>query len=85
MIFNAEIDVRLKKGLLDPQGKTIAGALSSLGYSGVSEVKVGKLIEIKLTAKSKADAGKQVEEMGKKLLANPVIEIFTYKLEEATK
>lgn len=82
MMFNAKVTVRLKKGLLDPQGTAIGGALKSLGYSQVKEVKVGKFIEISLDAKNKAEAGKKVEEMGKKLLANPVIEVFSHEIEE---
>ena len=81
-MFNAKITVRQKKGLLDPQGTAIGGALKSLGYSQVSEVKVGKFIEIKLKAKGKAEAGKMTEEMCKKLLANPVIEVYSYEIEE---
>lgn len=84
MMFNAKVTVRLKKGLLDPQGAAIGEALKSLGYSQVKEVKVGKFIEIRLDAKSKAEAGKKVEEMGKKLLANPVIEVYSYELEASS-
>ncbi|MFC1767188.1 phosphoribosylformylglycinamidine synthase subunit PurS [Candidatus Margulisiibacteriota bacterium] len=80
-MFFAKIYIRLKKGLLDPQGKTIGSALQSLGYKGVSDVKVGKLIEVKLSAKDKNDAAKKVEEICKKLLANPVIEVFEYEIE----
>ena len=81
-MFNAKITVRMKKGLLDPQGTAIGGALKSLGYSQVKEVRVGKFIEVSLNAKSKAEAGKKVEEMCKKLLANPVIEVYSYVIEE---
>jgi phosphoribosylformylglycinamidine synthase subunit PurS len=83
MMFNAKVTVRLKKGLLDPQGTAIGGALKSLGYSQVKEVKVGKFIEIALDAKNKAEATKKTEEMCKKLLANPVIEVYSYEIEEA--
>ena len=82
MKFNAKVTVRLKKGLLDPQGTAIGGALRSLGYSQVKEVKVGKFIEVIIEAKSKAEAGKKVEEMCRKLLANPVIEVYSYDIEE---
>ena len=83
-MFYAKIHIRLKKGLLDPQGKTIGSSLKSLGYKGISEVKVGKLIEVKLAAKDKKEASKKIEEICRKLLANPVIELFEYELEEAT-
>jgi len=82
MMFNAKVYVRMKKGLLDPQGTAIAGALKSLGFSDVQEVKVGKLIEIGLKAADKKDAGKKIEEMSRKLLANPVIEVFSCEIEE---
>jgi phosphoribosylformylglycinamidine synthase len=82
MMFNAKVTVRLKKGLLDPQGTAIGGALRSLGYSQVKEVKVGKFIEVIIDAKNKAEAGKKVEEMCKKLLANPVIEVYSCDIEE---
>jgi phosphoribosylformylglycinamidine synthase subunit PurS len=83
MMFNAKVTVRLKKGLLDPQGTAIGGALKSLGYSQVKEVKVGKFIEIDMDAKNKAEATKKTEEMCKKLLANPVIEVYSYEIEGA--
>jgi len=85
MKFTASVLIRMKKGLLDPQGTTIGGSLKSLGFAGISDVKVGKLIEIALEAKGKAEAGKMIENMCKKLLANPVIEVFNYEIKEAAK
>jgi len=81
-MFSVKIYIRLKEGLLDPQGKTIGSSLKALGYKEVSEVKVGKLIEINLSTKDRNDASKKIEEMCRKLLANPVIEVFEYKIEE---
>ena len=81
-MYSAKVLVTLKKGLLDPQGTTICSALKSLGFPEVQEVKVGKVIELKLKAKDKDEAGKKIEEMSKKLLANPVIEIFKYEIGE---
>jgi phosphoribosylformylglycinamidine synthase len=81
-MFNAKITIRQKKGLLDPQGVAIGGALRSLGFSQVQEVKVGKFIEVQMKAKNKAEAGKKAEEMCKKLLANPVIEVYSCEIEE---
>ncbi len=79
--MKARIEVRLKPGILDPQGKAIAGALSGLGYSGLGEVRQGKLIEIDLPAAAdRAQAAKTVEEMCKTLLANPVTEDFRVEL-----
>lgn len=81
-MYNAKVLISLKKGLLDPQGTIIGSSLRSLGFSDVLEVKVGKLVEIKMKSKSKADAAKKVEEMSKRLLANPVIETFKYEIGE---
>jgi phosphoribosylformylglycinamidine synthase subunit PurS len=82
-MFRAKVYIRLKKGLLDPQGKAIEGSLKALGVTGVEDIKVGKLIDIQIKAKDKAEAGKKVDIMCKKLLANPVIEVFSYDIEEA--
>ena len=81
-MYHAKIFVRHKKGILDPQGKTISNALHSMGYSGVSDVKVGKLVDMKLEAKGMDDAKSKVNDMCKKLLANPVIEQYTFEIEE---
>jgi len=84
-MFKATVYVRMKEGLLDPQGKAIEGAFGSLGFSGVGDVHVGKLIEFELAAKSKDEASKILIEMEKKLLANPVIEIASHDIKEITK
>jgi phosphoribosylformylglycinamidine synthase len=77
----ARIEVRLKPGILDPQGKAIGGALGGLGYAGVGEVRQGKLIEIDLPgATDRAEASKAVEAMCRTLLANPVTEDFRVEL-----
>ncbi len=71
----AQILVTLKPSLLDSAGRTVAGSLQNLGFTEVSEVRVGKLIEIELAEYSEA----RVKEMCEKLLANPVIERFEIK------
>jgi phosphoribosylformylglycinamidine synthase subunit PurS len=77
----ARIEIRLKAGILDPQGKAIGGALGGLGYSGLGEVRQGKLIEIDLPgATDKEAAEKEVAAMCKTLLANPVTEDFRVEL-----
>jgi phosphoribosylformylglycinamidine synthase len=79
--MKARIEVRLKPGILDPQGKAIGGALAGLGYSGLGEVRQGKLIEIDLgEVTDQAEAAKTVEAMCKTLLANPVTENFSVQL-----
>jgi phosphoribosylformylglycinamidine synthase subunit PurS len=71
-----EIRVKPRPGLLDPQGKAIHHALESLGYPGVAEVRVGKLMDLELDADSQDEARERAEEMCRKLLANPVTEDF---------
>ena len=74
--MKVRVDVMLKNGVLDPQGKAIGHALGNLGFSGVGEVRQGKVIELDL---SESDAGKATDtakKMAEKLLANQVIEDF---------
>jgi phosphoribosylformylglycinamidine synthase len=76
-----KIKVRLKKGVLDAQGKTTQHALLALGFHQVKEVRIGKLIELKIDSGSREDVEKEVRDMAQKLLANPVIEDFDYEIE----
>lgn len=71
-----EVVVSLKQGLLDPQGKAVEGSLPAMGWTNVSEVRVGKHIEFVIEAADEASARAQVEEMSAKLFSNPVIEEF---------
>lgn len=80
MPFRAEVKVLLRPGVLDPQGAAVERALHALGYPGVREVRVGKVVELWLDAADEAQAREQVEEMGRRLLANPVLERFTFTL-----
>lgn len=81
-MIRAKVYVTLKRGVLDPQGETVRGALETLGFAGVQDVRIGKFMVITLNAVSREDATKSVEEMCKKLLANPVIEDYRFELEE---
>ena len=76
-----KIYITLKKGLLDAQGKATQNALESLGFKEVEEVRMGKYINIKMKGQNQQMVIQRVEEMGKKLLANPVIEDFNYEVE----
>ena len=78
--MKARIKITLKTGVLDPQGKAIEGALSSLGFAGHSDVRQGKYIEVYLTEKDPAKAKALVEQMCKDLLANTVIENYSYEI-----
>lgn len=77
-MLTAEIYIILKKTVADPQGLTVKHALDSLGYKGIEEVRVGKLITIKLGIKDKRQTQKQLDDMCKKLLANPIIEEYSF-------
>ncbi|HEY2830725.1 MAG TPA: phosphoribosylformylglycinamidine synthase subunit PurS [Thermoanaerobaculia bacterium] len=82
--MKAVITVELKPSVLDPQGKAIQHSLSSLGFAGVEDVRVGKLFKIVLAdgGQSRADVESQLRQMCERLLANTVIENFSYTLEE---
>jgi phosphoribosylformylglycinamidine synthase PurS subunit len=80
--MRAMVHVRLKEGVLDPQGAAIGRALSQLGFAGVTAVRQGKLIELDLVAKDRASASAEVDAMCAKLLANPVIETYSVTIEE---
>ena len=79
--MKARVQVTLKKGVLDPQGKAIHHALGTLGFAGVEDVRQGKVIEIELAETDSAKARAEVEDMCKKLLANTVIENYAVELE----
>jgi phosphoribosylformylglycinamidine synthase len=74
------VTVMLKPGVLDPQGKAIGQALHGLGFAGVGEVRVGKVIALDLAESDPERARAQAEEMARKLLANGVIEQFRVDL-----
>ncbi len=80
--FLARVYVTLKPTVNDPQGNTIADGLSSLGFTGVQDVRAGKYLEVRLTATTSQDAEAQVDAMCDKLLANPVIESYRFEVEE---
>ena len=80
-VMKAKVFVTLKKGVLDPQGKAVGEALASMGYSEVKGLRIGKFIEIELSASSKQDAEKRLKEMCEKLLANTIVEDYKVKIE----
>ena len=81
-MYLARVYVTLKPTVNDPQGITILGALHSLGFSDVGSVRAGKYLEVRLDAKDKKQAEKQLTEMCRKLLANPVIEDYRFEVAE---
>ena len=82
MKFIAEINVMPLKALLDPQGKAVNATLKNTGYKTVSNVRIGKHITVELEADSRAVAGKQIDEICKKVLSNPIMESFEYEIKE---
>lgn len=80
MNYLARIRVTLKPAVNDPAGQTVLGALRRMGYAAAGEVRMGKYLELRLTAASEAAAREQVDEMCHRLLANPVIEDYHFDL-----
>ena len=81
MMYSARVNIVLKPGIADPQGLTIERALPALGYDGVKNVRVGKLIELELEADDLKHARTSLNEMCERLLANPVIESYEVTVE----
>jgi len=78
---HARIHITLKQGVLDPQGKAIEHALSSLGFGGIEEVRQGKVLELRLAEQDRDAAEKQLRRMCEQLLANTVIERYAIELD----
>jgi phosphoribosylformylglycinamidine synthase len=81
--FLAKVYVTLKPAVNDPQGLTVLGGLKTLGFQSVGSVRVGKYLELTLEAADRTTAEAQAQEMCRKLLANPVIELFRVEVTEA--
>ena len=81
-MYLAKVRVTLKNMVNDPQGLTVLGALGNLGFKTLKDVRVGKYMEITIDESSQPVAEAKVNDMAEKLLSNPVIEEFTYSLEE---
>ena len=79
--MKARVFVTLKKSVFDPQGKTIADALHSMGYNGIGDVRQGKFFELELDAASAEQARTLAAEVADKVLANPVIEIYRVEID----
>ena len=74
MIFDVTVDVSLRAGVADPQGATIERSLPTLGFDGVSGVRVGKSISFEIESEDEASARAEVEDLSRRFLTNPVIE-----------
>ena len=83
-MYLARVFISLKPTVNDPQGKTIQGGLSQLGFDTVQSVRAGKYMEIRLDEDSENGASEKISEMCDKLLANPIIENYRFELEKVT-
>ena len=83
--MRARVFVTLKPSVFDPQGRTIADALQSLGYASVQDVRQGKYFELELGASSADEARRLASEAADKLLANPVIESYRVEVDSSQK
>ena len=79
--FQAEIDVMPKKEILDPQGKAVTGSMKNLGLSEIQNIRIGKHISLEIEADNAEAANAKVDEACKNLLANLIMESYTFKLE----
>ncbi len=78
--MKANVIVRLKSQVLDPQGETIRAALDTLGYKNVNEVRQGKHFELSLEVESREEAVAQAKEIAERVLSNPVLETFVVEV-----
>ncbi len=82
-MYLSKIRVTLRKSILDPQGKAVEQAVSTLGIKGVSDVRIGKYVEFHMDGATEAEAKQATEEVCKKLLANPVMEDYHFEIQKA--
>jgi phosphoribosylformylglycinamidine synthase PurS subunit len=80
--FQAEIDVMPKKEILDPQGKAVTGSMKNLGLSEIQNVRIGKHITLEIEADSAETAHHKVDQACKSLLANLIMESYSFKIEK---
>jgi phosphoribosylformylglycinamidine synthase len=80
MSVKARVYVTLKPSVFDPQGRTVAEALGTIGFSGVADVRQGKFFDVTLEGVSAEAAREQLEEMARRVLSNPVIESYEVEL-----
>lgn len=81
-MYRAKVYVTLKESVKDPQGQAVTDSLRSLGYDGVQDVRIGKIMDVRLRADSERAAAEQLEAMCQQLLANPVIETYRVQIME---
>jgi phosphoribosylformylglycinamidine synthase len=84
MTFLARIYVTLKPAVNDPAGQTVLAALRRMGHDGAQDVRMGKYLQLRINGAARQEIEKQVNEMCRNLLSNPVIEDYRFELEELT-
>ena len=82
-MYHSNISITLRKSILDPQGKAVEHAIHSLGYASVQDVRIGKHIELSIDSATKEEAEQITEHVCRKLLANQVMEDFSFRVEKA--
>ncbi|MCA9744146.1 phosphoribosylformylglycinamidine synthase subunit PurS [candidate division KSB1 bacterium] len=80
--YRATINIRLKSGILDPQGQAISHALQVLGFGEIDSVRTGKLIECTIASENQSAAESEIEKACQDLFANPVIEDYTFRVQK---
>ena len=80
--FQAEIDVMPKKEILDPQGKAVTGSMKNLGLAEIQNIRIGKHISLEIDADSAETASAKVDQACKNLLANLIMESYSFKIEQ---
>ena len=81
-MFLAQVYITLKPTVNDPQGLTVLGGVKNLGFDAVEDVRVGKFLEVRVAEPDRRRAEQLIEELCRKLLANPVIEEYRYELKD---
>ena len=82
-MYLSKVKITLRKSILDPQGKAVEHAVSTLGVKGVKDVRIGKYVEFQVDGATEAEAKCATEEVCKKLLANPVMEDYHFEIQKA--
>ncbi|MCK5742019.1 MAG: phosphoribosylformylglycinamidine synthase subunit PurS [Chlorobi bacterium] len=81
--YKAQINITLREGILDVQGKTVEHALHSIDYPMISQLRIGKFVEMNIDANNSESAAKLADEACKKLIANPIIEDYKITISES--
>jgi phosphoribosylformylglycinamidine synthase subunit PurS len=80
-VFHSKVYITLKKSILDPQGKAVEQGIHSLGFEAVSDVRIGKYIEMDIDTDSRDEAERMTKEISEKLIANLVMEGYSFTIE----